>query len=116
MKLRCALGASLLLLSAGPAAAASYPGEEITVNPGAFGNGYLLYPGGKYGRHVGALLQPGDRGGVVHLHMPVKHVARHVRPHAPRVAAAPDGSITIPAEVPAAPLPETPPPPPRHVA
>jgi outer membrane protein OmpA-like peptidoglycan-associated protein len=125
MKLRCALGASLLLLTAVPAAAASYPGEEITVNPGALGNGYLLYPGGKYGRHIGPLLQPGDRGGPIHLHMPRKHVATHVKPHAPRIAAASDGAITIPAEVPAAPLPETPPPPkrvahtappPRHTA
>jgi outer membrane protein OmpA-like peptidoglycan-associated protein len=118
MKLRCALGASLLLLAAVPAAAASFPGEEVTVNPGAFGNGYLLYPGGKYGRHVGPLLQPGDRGGAIHLHLPRKHVATHVKPRAPRVAAAPDCTITIPAEVPATPLPETPPapPPPKRVA
>lgn len=107
MKLSCALGASLLLLAAHPAAAASYPGEDVTVNPGAFGNGYLLYPGGKYGRHVGRLLQPGDRGGPIHLHMPARHVATHVKPHAPRVAAAPDDTITIPAET--APLP-------RHTA
>ncbi len=112
MKLSCALCASLLLFAAAPAAAASYPGEEITVNPGAFGNGYLLYPGGKYGRHVGLLRQPGDRGGPVHLHMPVKHVARR---HTPRVAAAPDGTITIPDAVPATPAPETPRPP-RRVA
>ncbi|HEX4303262.1 MAG TPA: OmpA family protein [Rhizomicrobium sp.] len=112
MKLSCALGASLLLFAAVPAMAASYPGEEITVNPGAFGNGYLLYPGGKYGRHVGALRQPGDRGGPIHLHMPVKHVAR-AKPHTPRVAAAADGAITIPDAVPAAPAT---PRPPKHVA
>ena len=42
MKLSCAFGASLLLLTAVPAAATSYPGEEVTVNPGAIGSGYLL--------------------------------------------------------------------------
>jgi outer membrane protein OmpA-like peptidoglycan-associated protein len=109
MKLSCAFGASLLLLSAVPAAATSYPGEEITVNPGAIGSGYLLYPGGKYGRHVGNLRQPGDRGGPIHLHMPAKHVATHVKPRPPRVAAtppdaslpAPDATPIVPAPVPA---------------
>jgi outer membrane protein OmpA-like peptidoglycan-associated protein len=87
MKRAFALGATFFLLSTlsslnSGAMAQVYPGQEVTVNPGAFGNGYLLYPGGKYGRHVGPLLQPGEKLGVVHLHMPMKHkvvVARHVR-------------------------------------
>jgi outer membrane protein OmpA-like peptidoglycan-associated protein len=90
MKLTHALGAFLLLSCASPALAQSYPGEEITVNPAALGHGYLLYPGGKYGRNVGNLLQPGTRRGdlgVIHLHMPVKH---------PRVARAPRPAPVIP--------------------
>ena len=55
-----------------------YPGEEVTVNPSAIGHGYLLYPGGKYGRNVGNLLKPGERRPVPSsLHMPVKR--RHAR-------------------------------------
>jgi outer membrane protein OmpA-like peptidoglycan-associated protein len=108
MRLASILGASVLLLSAAPAAAQVYPGEEVTVNPGAIGNGYLLYPGGKYGRHVGTLLMPGDRrGGVIHLHMPVKH--RHVakRPTPPAAVATADAapettmSVTSPTPAPA---------------
>ena len=86
MKLRFALGASLALLGVQPVAAASYPGEEITVNPAAIGHGTLLYPGGKYGRNVGNLRQPGDTGAPIHLHMPRPHVATRVKPRAPRVA------------------------------
>jgi outer membrane protein OmpA-like peptidoglycan-associated protein len=114
MKLSCALGASLLLLTAVPAAATSYPGEEVTVNPGAIGSGYLLYPGGKYGRHVGNLRQPGDTGGPIHLHMPARHVATHVKPRPPRVAAtAPDDSLPLPDATPVAPAPV---PVPHHTA
>jgi outer membrane protein OmpA-like peptidoglycan-associated protein len=90
MKLATALGATVLLLGATPVAAQVYPGEEVTVNPSAIGNGYLLYPGGKYGRHVGPLLMPGERrGGVIHLHMPVKHkhVAKRATPPAAVAAA-----------------------------
>ena len=106
MKRIAALGVCVFLLGTLPAAAQSYPGEEVTVNPGAFGSGYLLYPGGKYGRRVGHLLQPGERGGPIRLHMPVKHAAL---PHKPRIAAAPPSDeITIPAE--------SAPPPPRHTA
>ena len=104
MKRIAALGVCVFLLGTLPAAAQSYPGEEVTVNPGALGSGYLLYPGGKYGRHVGHLLQPGERGGPIRLHMPVKHAAL---PHKPRVAAAPPSdTVTTPSD--------TPPPPPRH--
>jgi len=108
MKLTYALGALLLLSS--PALAQSYPGEEVTVNPSAIGRGYLLYPGGKYGRHVGTLLEPGAKRsdwGVIHLHMPVKHprVA-----HAPKPVAPPADTLAPPdTAVAAAP----PPPPPK---
>jgi len=101
MKRIAALGVCVFLLGTLPAAAQSYPGEEVTVNPGAFGSGYLLYPGGKYGRHVGHLLQPGERRGPIRLHMPVKH-ARPAAQAANRCRAASD-EITIPAE--SAPLP-----------
>ena len=63
-----------------PAAAQMYPGDEVTVNPSASGSQILLYPGGKYGRVTGQLLQPGeaDPNAPIHLHMPVHHAARHV--------------------------------------
>ena len=110
MKLALALGASLILLGAVPAAAQSYPGEDVTVNPGALGNGYLLYPGGKYGRLVGKLLQPGEkRSTAIHLHMPRK--VAHVKPRKPRaVAVAPD-TTPAPVAAPAATATVTPPPP-----
>ena len=107
MKLTYALAAVLLLSCA--AQAQSYPGQEVTVNPSALGRGYLLYPGGKYGRNVGNLLEPGARRsdwGVIHLHMPVKRprVARAPKP-------APADTLTTPA--PDALAAATPPPPPK---
>jgi outer membrane protein OmpA-like peptidoglycan-associated protein len=63
-----------------PAAAQMYPGQDVTVNPPPAGPQMLLYPGGKYGRVVRPLLQPGeaDPNAPIHLHMPVHrtHVAR----------------------------------------
>jgi hypothetical protein len=115
MKLTTALGAFLLLSCATPALAQSYPGEEVTVNPSALGRGTLLYPGGKYGRNVGNLLEPGAKRsdwGVIHLHMPMKrpHVARAPKP----------APMTPPADTLMAPEPDTtvaaappPPPPPK---
>jgi len=97
MRLATALGASLVLLGTAPAAAQVYPGEEVTVNPGAIGSGFLLYPGGKYGRHVGRLLMPGERPGrAIRLHMPPKHhpVARRATPPATAVATAPAETVT----------------------
>jgi len=90
-----ALGATFFLLCTVPAASQVYPGEEVTVNPAALGHGYLLYPVGKYGRHVGNLLQPGEKFGPIHLHMPVKHphVARRAKPVTPPVAVAGDNSL-----------------------
>lgn len=62
-----------------PAAAQMYPNDEVTVNPSASGSQILLYPGGKYGRVTGQLLQPGevDPNAPIHLHMPVHHAVRH---------------------------------------
>jgi len=113
MKLTHALGAFFLLSCATPALAQSYPGEEVTVNPTALGRGYLLYPGGKFGRNVGTLLQPGQRRadlGVIHLHMPVKRprVAR-----TPRPAPSPADTLTTPDTVVAAAPPPPPPKPPK---
>jgi outer membrane protein OmpA-like peptidoglycan-associated protein len=72
--------ALLAALAAGaPAQAQMYPGEDVTVNPSAAGSNVLLYPGGKYGRVVHPLLQPGeaDPNTPIHLHMPVKHRVVH---------------------------------------
>jgi len=91
-----ALLASLLLSAAlgSQASSQAYPGQEdVTVNSGAIGRGYLLYPGGKYGRNVRPLLQPGEKpDAVIHLHMPTHHrrsvaaAMPNAAPVAPRVA------------------------------
>jgi len=91
-----ALCASLLLSAAlgSQAWSQAYPGQEdVTVNSGAIGRGYLLYPGAKYGRNVRPLLQPGEKpDAVIHLHMPthrhhsVAAAAPDAAPVAPRVA------------------------------
>ncbi len=102
MRRACALGASIFLLCAVPAFAQSFPGEDVTVNPAALGRGYLLYPGGRYGRYVGPLLQPGERPGtIVRLHMPAKHraVAHRAAPAAPDLAS--NAPLTVPDSTPA---------------
>jgi outer membrane protein OmpA-like peptidoglycan-associated protein len=83
-----------------------YPGEDVIVNP-VPGSGVLLYPGGKYGRAQHPLLQPGapypgTDEAPIHLHMPYKHVAHHVKkaPTAPATAVAsvaPAAPTTAPA-------------------
>jgi outer membrane protein OmpA-like peptidoglycan-associated protein len=90
-----------LLLSAAlaaPAAAQSYPGDDVSVNPGAAGRGYLLYPGGRYGRYLPRLLQPGEKPHqVIHLHMPIHH--SHVASTTPKpvaALAAPDTTAPAP--------------------
>jgi outer membrane protein OmpA-like peptidoglycan-associated protein len=98
MKRACALGASIFLLCAAPAVGQVYPGQEVTVNPSALGRGYLLYPGGKYGRLVPHLLQPGEKPAqAVRLHMPDKHpkVARRAKPAATREVAS-TAPLTVP--------------------
>ena len=61
--------------------------DDVIVNP-VPGSGVLLYPGGKYGRVMRPLLQPGQPypGATeppIHLHMPYKHVARKAKPVTP---------------------------------
>lgn len=93
MQLSRTFFAALLLSAAVPAAALaqSYPGDEVSVNPGAAGGSYLLYPGGQYGRYVPHLLQPGEKPRqVVHLHMPVRH------PHVASTTPKPVASLTAP--------------------
>ncbi|MBS0472690.1 MAG: hypothetical protein JSR60_16575 [Proteobacteria bacterium] len=108
MKSALALGTSLLLLASLPAAAASYPGQDVSVNQSALGSGYLLYPGGKYGRFVPHLLQPGEKPArTIHLHMPRKVTV--VRPRAPKPAA----PVDVATAPPPAPVESTPPPKPR---
>lgn len=51
-------------------------GTEVRVNPVTGRGSVLLYPGGEYMRMVPRLLQPGQTGGPIHLHMPAKHAAR----------------------------------------
>jgi outer membrane protein OmpA-like peptidoglycan-associated protein len=87
MRFAHTLCVSLLLTSAlaAPASAQRYPGDDVTVNSSAIGRGYLLYPGGRYGRSVRHLLQPGERpGAIVHLHMPVHHRIARATVHKPR--------------------------------
>lgn len=91
-----ALAAGLTLAAAMPAAAQIQP--DVTVNPNASGTQVLLYPGGKYGRVVRPLLQPGERDpdAPIFLHMPRKHV-RHVAQAKPK----PKVATTAPAKEPA---------------
>lgn len=120
MKRAFAIGATLFLLCTAPAMSQVYPGEEVTVNPAALGSGYLLYPGGKYGRHVGLLLMPGEKPGPIRLHMPVRHphVARRNKKAAPVVASAPASDApTSPDQFASAPdMTATAPPPPKKIA
>ncbi len=85
-------GLPLALACISAAAAQTFPGQTIVVNPSAAGSRMLLYPGGKYGRVQHELLQPGDPGpwAPIHLHMPRRHVARHVEHRATRLAEAPE--------------------------
>ncbi len=89
-----ALTAFLALAASLPAAAQMYPGQDVTVNPGAAGTQVLLYPGGQYARVVPVLRQPGETDAPIHLHMPARHhrLARH--PQA--VAAAPEAPVAAP--------------------
>jgi len=88
------LGAGYLFAVPASAQQEMYPGEDVIVNP-IPGSGVLLYPGGKYGRVQRQLLQPGapypgTNEAPIHLHMPYKHVAHHVKktPTAPATAVA----------------------------
>jgi len=91
-------GAALAL----PAAAQTYGTDEVTVNPQATtGSQLLLYPGGKYGRLVHPLLQPGqaDPNAPLHLHMPIPHrEVRHVAKAAPAKPKTQTAAATPPAQ------------------
>lgn len=66
-----------------------YPGQSVTVNPGAAGTQVLLYPGGRYMRVLPPLNQPGARPyETIHLHMPVHHRKPRVASAAPVAPAA----------------------------
>ena len=106
-----ALAAGLTLAAAGPAVAQIQP--DVTVNPNASGTQVLLYPGGKYGRVVRPLLQPGERdpNAPIMLHMPRKHAVRHVaqakpKPKVETAAAAPPKEPAAQDTVPASALPK----------
>ena len=61
--LKAPIWAAALLLTSAPAFAQEmYPGQAVTVNPGAAAGGrVLLYPGGQYMRVQRPLLQPGQK-------------------------------------------------------
>jgi outer membrane protein OmpA-like peptidoglycan-associated protein len=68
-------------------------GTEVRVNPVPAGRSeVLLYPGGTYMRVVPPLLEPGERRGAVHLHMPAKRAARPRSAEGTVAAAAPESS------------------------
>jgi outer membrane protein OmpA-like peptidoglycan-associated protein len=92
MRYFLALTAFLVVAASSPAAAQSYPGEEVTVNPGAVGTQVLLYPGGQYVRIVPPLRQPGEAYGPPRLHMPGRHHLARTR-QAPETAAAPEAPV-----------------------
>jgi outer membrane protein OmpA-like peptidoglycan-associated protein len=87
-----ALTAFLTVAASSPAAAQMYPGEEVTVNPGAVGTQVLRYPGSNYVRIVPPLRQPGEAYGPARLHMPARHRLAHTG-HAPATAAAPEAPV-----------------------
>jgi outer membrane protein OmpA-like peptidoglycan-associated protein len=109
---KCAMRATaasvLLLLAAGGARAQVVDrGDAVEVNPAALGGRVLLYPGGDYLRTVPRLLEPGQKSGPIHLHMPRKHAAR-----APaEESAASEPSAPEPAQQTVAAMPPAPPPP-----
>jgi outer membrane protein OmpA-like peptidoglycan-associated protein len=82
--------AGLSALACGPATA--QPAGDVIVNPQAAAGRVLLYPGGDYMRVVPHLLQPGQKTGPIHLHMPSKR--RPVRvataPAAPKAKPKPE--------------------------
>jgi outer membrane protein OmpA-like peptidoglycan-associated protein len=79
-----ALTAVLAIAALSCANAQSYPGEEVTVNPGAAGQ-TLIDPGTGQPRYVPPLLEPGTTYGPIRLHRPVRH--RHAAPATSSLAA-----------------------------
>ena len=66
-----ALTAFLAVAVSSPAAAQTYPGDDVVVNP--YGTQVLRYPGSDHVRVVPALRQPGETYVPIHLHMPARH-------------------------------------------
>ena len=87
-----ALTAILAVAVSSPAAAQTYPGDDVTVNSGAAGTQVLHYPGSNYVRVVPALRQPGETYGPIRLHMAARH---HFAP-------TPQPLASLPAEAPVA--------------
>ena len=105
-----AIAAGFLLVLTGASLAQDVvTGQEIQVNPLPPGGGVLLYPGGEYSRLVPPLLNPGENGGPIHLHMPTKHhvaaaeseAAPRPKPAPKRVASAAPKPAPQPASAPA---------------
>jgi outer membrane protein OmpA-like peptidoglycan-associated protein len=63
-------GPAGLACATGPALA--QPAGDVIVNPQAAAGQVMLYPGGGFMRVVPPLLQPGQKTGPVHLHMPTR--------------------------------------------
>ena len=119
---RLMLSSALAAAGVLPAAAQMYPGQGVSVNPGAAGTQVLLYPGGHYARIVPPLAQPGARTLLepIHLHMPASRRVARIR-HRAHGATAVASAETAPAIGPPpisdapSPTPDTPPAPvPRH--
>jgi outer membrane protein OmpA-like peptidoglycan-associated protein len=87
-----ALTAFLTVAASSPAAAQMYPGEEVTVNPGAVGTQVLRYPGSNTMRIVPPLRQPGEATGPARLHTPARYRLARTG-HAPATAAAPEAPV-----------------------
>ncbi len=66
----CGIAALTGLLMHSPAQA--QPDGDVVVNPLPGGGEILLYPGGQFMRVVPQLLEPGQKTGPIHLHMPAK--------------------------------------------
>jgi outer membrane protein OmpA-like peptidoglycan-associated protein len=89
---------------AAPHGARAQPAGEVTVNPLVGGRQLLLYPGGDVMRVVPPLLQPGQKSGPIHLHMPSRR--RPVRQaSAPEAAPAKPAPKKVAASQPAKPAP-----------
>jgi outer membrane protein OmpA-like peptidoglycan-associated protein len=84
---------------AGSNAAQAQPAGDVIVHPLATGRQVLLYPGGEFMRVVPPLLQPGQKSGPIHLHMPSRRrPARQAE--APKPKPAPKVAEAAPAPAP----------------
>jgi outer membrane protein OmpA-like peptidoglycan-associated protein len=81
---------ALALLIAAPASAQMYPGQGITVNPGAIRPTIVRLPDGRYAEVIAGPVGPYGTG-TIHLHMPSSPVVTHHH-HIARAKPAPDGT------------------------